>query len=410
MEATIQAVLELSIPPLRGKKYPPLPLRLCLSMQCHIRTLAFIILSLHFRKLVYQFETGTFPHNRNVKLLVNIEVPFSTIVGLHAHFSTIQVEVNRAPYIFPGYKLVTEGSSYQPFFHTRHINDHCDVTGGQFKTCPYHKITLKMNTALNFKKYLSGFDERLDGLFKKPFIELTGKTLPVVSGFGEGNNIYPGIDFSNPIEEPTKTPVMLTSQLEGSARCECTVSGAEGGICSTLSCGCLSLGKKCSDCQCIGCTNPLNILTQVGIGLQEIQDDPCLFQNLTKIQNLPQYLECNIHFPCCGCSAKLKYCIPSTVLCPNYPACKQAYKYSWCIGELCSEVDSPRNHCVECKYCRRTGDVHCQKCKRCYFSGPSGFRCPGCTETDLNSSSPNHLIDLFNAMVTDMKTWNSDTA
>ena len=67
-------------------------------------------------------------------------------------------------------------------------------------------------------------------------------------------------------------------QTSDSLKVCCCTSG-----CISKRCSCIREQRKCQDCSCVSCDNPLNILEEFGVNLAEAGNDSCLMQNLPKV-------------------------------------------------------------------------------------------------------------------------------
>ncbi|XP_020908637.1 E3 ubiquitin-protein ligase MIEL1 [Exaiptasia diaphana] len=160
------------------------------------------------------------------------------------------------------------------------------------------------------------------------------------------------------------------SSITGEIVCMCS-SG-----CNTQRCSCFKMNGKCgSECKCMACRNPLNILADNGINIDHAKEDQCLMQNIAKMKDLGKFIKENIErTPCCDAEISMKDACVGVVLCPE---CSAEYRFSWCTFSLHDDEDRPRNHCSICKKCGDYRDDHCQKCNKCYFAGRSGtLKCP----------------------------------
>ncbi|KAL3874879.1 hypothetical protein ACJMK2_037835 [Sinanodonta woodiana] len=352
------------------------------------------------RRLVYEFQLNDINDVSTTerKQLTEIDIPFSSIVGLWTCERELRLEVSCPPKMFLGHK----GHEKQRKFgvQTCAVYDRkktVDLTNGQLTSIPYHYIHLKMCVGDKIKSELCSFDTRFEELLKKPFIVNTNKSL-----------VSPDFDpaLSHPLLYPipprsglTQVPAVQSSTSPGRVRQPSLQPKKKGSLfagcrcihsCRNLQCSCCAHTESCtSACACRNCRNPLNLLLRMGIPSAIAQTDLCLMDNIYMLENLDDYLNATVRLECCGIQMLLLRCVPGSFKCPN-THCNVHYRFSWCHAMLCNEGVAPRNHCTKCGRCTDFRNVHCQKCNKCYFAGISGFKCPTCKveEMERNQQSP----------------------
>ncbi|XP_076325966.1 uncharacterized protein LOC143233532 [Tachypleus tridentatus] len=310
------------------------------------------------RKFVYEFES---PGHLRTKKMTCIVVPFMTVTAMRCEGDVVKLLVDREPAMFLGVRHQRVGIiASANLYDTSKL---VDVTDGEIKSCPLHKITLRHYQAAKMKMYLWHFDTRFKYLTELPL---------------EGRSFLGELPLPEPDTEPIAKRRCAKKPLEDSRNktllemlqappdvkslyspttCSCRIS------CRTGRCSCAKMIRKCSmlSCMCGDCDNPLNVLESMEIDLEKVISDPCLLYNVYKVTNLRRYLLGTVVLPCCGYIATLLDVVPGLRDCPN-GNCRKKLQFSWCRGYVCEESVNPRNHCNTCMKCCVMDEKHCMVC------------------------------------------------
>ncbi|XP_045169236.2 uncharacterized protein LOC123531973 [Mercenaria mercenaria] len=346
--------------------------------------------------MVYEFQLESPDGSQGVyKEMVEISVPFWSIISLWLYDKDMRVEVKDAPKIFLGKKGPEKNMGHKcnnAVVYNRKLR--MDITDGQLSSSPYHYIQFKNKYADRIKAELREFDSRFGMMLRLPLIEDMGKSLNSGNKQPSSHLLDPSICLpTEDINNNTPGPVY---QREENQEVSVIVSCSCTGGCSAETCQCCVKGTTCTEgmCDCVNCRNPLNILHQLGLPAERARTDPCLMENIYQIKRLDCYVKTQLILECCHTPVLLFSCIPGEIRCVN-PECMARYKYSWCTARLLNEDSSPRNHCIKCGKCTDFRNEHCQRCNICYFAGESHtLKCPLCqskSKEALDSSTDSDI-------------------
>lgn len=342
--------------------------------------------------MVYEFQLDRPEGTSGIcKDMVEIEVPFSTIVSLWLYDRDMRLEVKVAPKSFLGKRRPEKNTTskiYSSTVYNRKLQR--DITDGQLTTAVYHYVQFRKCCAARLKSELREFDTRFEVMLRLPLIEDSSKSLKPETRQPTSQLLDPSICL--PDIDSVNNNFVSVSQPECSQELSLIVSCACTSGCSAASCQCCVKGTTCTEgiCVCVNCRNPLNILHQLGLPADRARTDPCLMENIYQIKRLDYYVKTQLILECCRIPVLLFSCIPGEVRCVGHN-CSARYKYSWCTARLLNEDSTPRNHCVKCGMCTDYRNLHCHRCNICYFAGENHTRkCPICDSNgkEKPSNSP----------------------
>lgn len=122
-----------------------------------------------FRKFVYELHINSAADNKQV--LVCIEIPFRTVVGLNiSPLPTVDVivEVDTVPAMWQGKEVLQQRrdgtTSSRIQYNTLHT---VDLTDGQLSKIPYHKVSQEYTVTLEYR-YIYRFSQAFKHLATLP--------------------------------------------------------------------------------------------------------------------------------------------------------------------------------------------------------------------------------------------------